>query len=47
VYFRFLEQASLAKKQLDVCVEMNPPASVTSFVNAIVKEVDAAVKRGG
>jgi tetratricopeptide (TPR) repeat protein len=46
IYFRFLEQASLAKKQLDVCVEMNPPASVTSFVNAIVKEVDAAVKRG-
>ena len=47
VYFRFLEQASLAKKQLDVCVGMNPPASVSSFVNAIVKEVDAAVKRGG
>jgi hypothetical protein len=47
VYFRFLEQASLAKNQLDVCVKMNPPASVTSFVNAIVKEVDAAVKRGG
>lgn len=47
VYFRFLEQASLAKKQLDVCVSMNPPASVTSFVNAIVKEVNAAVKRGG
>jgi hypothetical protein len=46
VYFRFLEQAALAKKQLDVCVGMNPPASVTSFVNAIVKEVDAAVKRG-
>lgn len=46
VYFRFLEQASLAKKQLDVCVEMNPPASVSSFVAAIVKEVDAAVARG-
>jgi hypothetical protein len=46
VYFRFLEQASLAKKQLDVCVEMNPPASVSSFVKAIVKEVDAAVQRG-
>jgi hypothetical protein len=28
-------------------VKMNPPASVTSFVNAIVKEVDAAVNRGG
>jgi hypothetical protein len=47
VYFRFLEQASLAKKQLDVCSKMNPPASVSSFVNAIVNEVDAAVKRGG
>jgi tetratricopeptide (TPR) repeat protein len=46
VYFRFLEQAALAKKQLDVCVEMNPPASVASFVAAIVKEVDAAVARG-
>ena len=46
VYFRFLEQASLAKKQLDVCVAMNPPASVSSFVGAIVKEVDAAVARG-
>ena len=46
VYFRFLEQATLAKKQLDVCVDMNPPASVSSFVSAIVKEVDAAVARG-
>jgi len=46
VYFRFLEQASLAKKQLDVCVAMNPPASVASFVGAITKEVDAAVARG-
>jgi hypothetical protein len=25
----------------------NSPASVTTFVNAIAKEVDAAVKRGG
>lgn len=46
VYFRFLEQASLAKKQLDVCNSMDPPASVSSFVSAISKEVDAAVKRG-
>lgn len=45
VYFRFLEQASLAKQQLDVCSSMNPPASVTSFVEAIVDEVDAAVER--
>jgi len=27
-------------------MEMNPPASVSSFVKAIVKEVDAAVARG-
>ena len=45
VYFRFLEQAQLAKPQLDVCVSMNPPASVSSFVDAIVDEVDAAVER--
>ena len=45
VYFRFLEQASLAKQQLDVCASMNPPASVTSFVTAIVDEVNAAVER--
>lgn len=45
VYFRFLEQASLAKQQLDVCASMNPPASVSSFVNAIVDEVNAAVGR--
>lgn len=45
VYFRFLEQAALAKQQLDVCASMNPPASVSSFVEAIVDEVDAAVER--
>lgn len=45
VYFRFLEQASLAKQQLDVCSSMNPPASVSSFVSAIVDEVNAAVER--
>lgn len=45
VYFRFLEQPTLSKPQLDVCVSMNPPASVTSFVNAIVEEVNAAVER--
>lgn len=45
VYFRFLEQASIAKQQLDVCSSMNPPASVSSFVAAIVDEVDAAVAR--
>lgn len=45
IYFRFLGSPELSKKQLDVCVSMNPPASVTSFVNAIVKEVNAAVER--
>lgn len=45
VYFRFLEQAPLAKQQLDVCASMNPPASVSSFVSAIVDEVNAAVER--
>jgi hypothetical protein len=45
VYFRFLEQASLAKQQLDVCSSMNPPASVSSFVAAISDEVNAAVER--
>lgn len=45
VYFRFLEQAQMAKPQLDVCIDMNPPASVSSFVDAIVDEVDAAVER--
>jgi hypothetical protein len=28
-------------------LSMNSSGSVMSFVNAIVKEVDAAVKRGG
>jgi tetratricopeptide (TPR) repeat protein len=45
VYFRFLDNASLSKPQIDVCKSLNPPASVTSFVNAISAEVDAAVAR--
>jgi hypothetical protein len=45
VYFRFLNNPVLSQPQLKVCVDKKPPASVTSFVNAIVKEVDAAVKR--
>lgn len=45
VYFRFLNNPVLSQPQLKVCMDMKPPASVTSFVNAIVKEVDAAVKR--
>ena len=45
VYFRFLNNPSLSKPQIDVCKSLNPPASVTSFVNAISSEVDAAVAR--
>lgn len=45
VYFRFLNNPVLSQPQLKVCMDKNPPASVTSFVNAIVKEVDAAVAR--
>jgi hypothetical protein len=29
-----------------VCQAQNPPKEVKAFVEAIVKEVDAAVKRG-
>lgn len=45
VYFRFLNNPSLSKPQIDVCKSLNPPAAVTSFVNAISSEVDAAVAR--
>lgn len=45
VYFRFLSNPTLSKPQIDVCKSLNPPASVTSFVNAISSEVDAAVAR--
>ena len=37
--------SAIAMTQLDVCVAMNPRASVASFVGAITKEVDAAVAR--
>jgi hypothetical protein len=46
VYFRFLDNADLAQKQLQACQAQNPPKEVKAFVEAIVKEVDAAVKRG-
>lgn len=45
VYFRFLDNADLAQKQLAECQKQNPPAEVKSFVDAIVKEVNAAVNR--
>lgn len=43
VYFRFLEQAALAKPQIDACKAKNPPAEVVSFVDAIAADVDKAV----
>lgn len=46
VYFRFLEQAALAKPQIDACRVKNPPAEVESFVAAIADEVDKAVGGG-
>lgn len=45
VYFRFLGDAKLAKPQVDTCKSMNPPQSVSSFVNAISAEVDRAAAR--
>lgn len=46
VYFRFLEQAALAKPQIDACRAKNPPAEVESFVAAIADEIDKAVGGG-
>ena len=40
VYFRFLNSASLAKPQLDICKALNPPTEVQSFVDSIVADVD-------
>ena len=45
IYFRFLDNPVLSQPQLKVCKAKNPPASVTSFVDAISKEVEAAVSR--
>jgi len=45
VYFRFFSDAVLAKPQLDTCLAMNPPQEVKTFVDAIVKEVNAAIKK--
>lgn len=46
VYFRFLEQAALAKPQIDACRAKNPPAEVESFVTAIADDVDKALAGG-
>lgn len=43
VYYRFFNNAELSKRQLDVCVSMNPPASTKSFVDAIVADVNKAL----
>lgn len=43
IYYRFFDNAQLSKKQLDVCVSMNPPASTKSFVDAIVGDVNEAL----
>jgi len=45
VYFRFLNNASLAKPQLDTCKAMNPPKEVQSFVDSIVAEVEKALAK--
>lgn len=42
-YFRFLDNAKLAKVQLDECRANNPPQEVEMFLNSIVDQVDAAV----
>ena len=42
-YFRFLDNAKLAKVQLDECQANNPPQEVTMFLNSIVDQVDAAL----
>ena len=42
-YFRFLDNAKLAKEQLDVCQANNPPQEVTMFLKSIVDQVNAAV----
>lgn len=43
VRFRLAADAKGAKEQLQICQQMNPPAVVESFVDAIVAEVDAAL----
>jgi tetratricopeptide (TPR) repeat protein len=42
-YFRFMNNAKLAKVQLDECQANNPPQEVTMFLNSIVDQVNAAV----
>ena len=46
VYFRFLENATLAKPALDECQRNNPPQEVKMFMESIVEQVDKAVGAG-
>ena len=43
VYFRFLDNAKLAKPALDECQSNNPPQEVKMFMESIVEQVNAAV----
>ncbi len=40
VYFRFLDDAKLARPQINRCNAMNPPVVVQSFVDAIAEEIN-------
>ena len=44
VYFRFLDNAELAGPQLRTCRDMNPPAEVSGMVDAVIAQVDEALK---
>lgn len=46
VYFRFLDNATLAKPALDECQANNPPQEVKMFMESIVDQVNAAVAAG-
>lgn len=43
VYFRFLANPKLAKPQLTVCKDNDPPAEVKDMVDAVLVEVDEAL----
>lgn len=43
IRFRIAADAKGAKEELQICLDMNPPAVVKGFVDAIIAEVDAAL----
>lgn len=43
VYFRFLDNPSLARPQLTVCRQKNPPSEVSGMVDSVLAEVDKAL----